>query len=42
MNRSHEYAIYIGAKCECGEREIRAGRGIPHKTARKRLQKWVR
>jgi predicted transcriptional regulator len=36
------HALYIKAKCERGEREIRAGRGIPHKTAMKRLQKWVR
>jgi len=36
------HALYIRAKFERGEREIRKGRGIPHKTARKRLQKWVK
>jgi len=36
------HALYIRAKCERGEREIRAGRGVPHKSARKRLRKRAR
>jgi hypothetical protein len=36
------HALYINAKFEHGEREIRKGHGIPHKAARKRLQKWVK
>jgi hypothetical protein len=36
------HALYINAKFEHGEREIRKGRGVSHKTARKRLQKWLK
>jgi len=36
------HALYVNAKFEHGEREIRKGRGIPQKVARKRLQKWVK
>jgi predicted transcriptional regulator len=36
------HALYVTAKFEHGEREIRRGRGVPHAKARKRLQKWVR
>jgi len=34
------YALYLEAKAERGEQEIRQGRGIPHHEARKRLAKW--
>ena len=36
------HALYIRAKLAHGEREIREGKGVPHKVARKRLQKWVK
>jgi len=36
------HALYVNAKFENGEREIRAGRGVPHKAASKRLQKWLK
>jgi hypothetical protein len=36
------HALYVRAKFEHGEQEIRAGRGIPHQEARKRLRKWVK
>jgi hypothetical protein len=36
------HALYVIAKFEHGEREIRRGRGVPHAKARKRLQKWVK
>jgi hypothetical protein len=36
------YALYVHDKFRRGEREIRQGRGVSHKTARKRLQKWVK
>jgi len=36
------HALYVRAKFEHGEREIRAGRGIPHEEAKKRLQKWAK
>ena len=36
------HALYIHAKFEHGELEIRKGRGISHRAAKKRLQKWVR
>ena len=36
------HALYIHAKFEHGEFEIRKGRGISHRAAKKRLQKWVR
>ena len=36
-------ALYVRAKIERGEREIRQGKGIPHKEARKRiLRKWAK
>ena len=35
------HALYVKTKFECGEREIREGKGIPHEAAKKRLQKWV-
>jgi len=36
------HALYVRAKFEHGEREIREGRGIPHDAAKERLQKWLR
>ena len=36
------HALYIKAKFEHGENEIREGKGISHKEAKKRLQKWVK
>jgi hypothetical protein len=36
------HALYVAAKFEHGEREIRSGRGVPHKAAKRRLQKWLR
>ena len=36
------YALYIKAKFERGEQEIRAGKGVPHEVAKKRLQKWLK
>ncbi len=35
-------ALYIRAKFERGEREIREGKGIPHEQAKVRLQKWLK
>ena len=36
------HALYINAKFEHGEREIREGKGISHEEAKQRLQKWVK
>jgi len=36
------HALYIRAKFEHGEREIRAGKGISHEAAKRRIRKWVR
>ncbi|MCG3180856.1 MAG: hypothetical protein BIFFINMI_03219 [Phycisphaerae bacterium] len=36
------YALYVRAKFNRGEKEIREGRGIPHEQATGRLQKWLR
>ena len=36
------HALYVNAKFEHGERQIREGRGVPHKEAKQRLQKWVK
>jgi predicted transcriptional regulator len=36
------HALYVRAKFERGEREIRQGLGIPHEEVKKRLQKWVK
>ncbi len=35
-------ALYIRAKFEHGEREIRTGKGISHEAAKRRIRKWVR
>jgi len=34
------HALYVRAKFEHGEREIREGRGVPHEQAKERLRKW--
>jgi hypothetical protein len=36
------HALYIKAKFEHGENEIRNGKGILNIEAKKRLQKWVK
>ncbi len=36
------HALYVNAKFEHGEREIRKGKGVLDATARKRLGKWVK
>jgi len=36
------HALYVRAKFEHAERQIREGRGIPHDAAKERLQKWLR
>ena len=36
------HALYVRAKFERGEREIRDGRGVPQAEAQQRLQKWLR
>ena len=34
------HALYVNAKFEHGEQEIRQGQGAPHEQAKQRLQKW--
>ena len=34
------HALYIKAKFDRGESQVREGRGIPHEEARRRLKKW--
>lgn len=36
------HALYVRAKFEHCEREIREGRGVPHEQAKERLRKWSR
>ena len=36
------HALYVKAKFEHGEQEIRAGKGVSHEEAKNRLQKWVK
>lgn len=36
------HALYIKAKFNHGENEIREGKGIPHEEAKKNIQKWVK
>mgnify|MGYP001579686984 FL=1 len=36
------HALYVHAKFQHGEREIRQKKGISHEDARKRLRKWVK
>jgi len=35
------HALYVRAKCEHGERQIREGQGTSHKDAKERILKWV-
>jgi hypothetical protein len=35
------HALYLKAKFERGEREIREGRGVSDETAREALRKWA-
>ena len=36
------HALYIQAKLERAEENIKAGKGISHEDAKKRLQKWLK
>ena len=36
------HALYIQAKFQHGEQEIKQKKGIPHEEAKKRLRKWVK
>ena len=35
------HALYVSAKFQHGEREIREGQGIEHEEAKQRLKKWL-
>ncbi len=35
-------ALYINLKFSRGEREIREGKGVTHREAGKRLEKWLK
>jgi hypothetical protein len=36
------HALYITAKFERGEEQIRHGLGVPHETAKQKLKKWLK
>jgi hypothetical protein len=36
------HALYVRAKFEHGENQIRRGKGIPHDKAKQSFQKWLR
>jgi len=36
------YALYVRAKFEEGDKDIRDGHGVPQEEAVKRLRKWVK
>ena len=36
------HALYVHAKFQHGEREIKQKKGISHEEAQKRLRKWVK
>ena len=36
------HALYVAAKFERGERQIRNGEGVSHGEAKQRLRKWVK
>lgn len=36
------HALYVHAKFNHGEQEIKQGKGVSHENAKKRLQKWVK
>ena len=35
------HALYVTAKFERGEREVREGKGVAHEAAKQRLRKWL-
>ena len=36
------HALYVKAKFQRGQQEIRQGRGIAHEVAKQRLQRWAK
>ena len=36
------HALYVNAKFQHGEQEIREGKGISHEEAKRRLKKWLK
>jgi len=36
------HALYVNIKFDRGQQEILKGQGIPHKEAKRRLQKWLK
>lgn len=36
------HALYVHAKFQHGEEQIRKGESVPHEQAREKLRKWVR
>lgn len=36
------HALYVNAKFQRGQQEIRQGGGIAHEVAKQRLQRWVK
>ena len=36
------HALYVHAKFQHGEKEIKQSKGIPHEDAKKRLRKWAK
>lgn len=36
------HALYVNAKFQHGEHEIRDGKGVPSEKAKRRLKKWLR
>ena len=36
------HALYVRAKFQHGEQEIKRKKGIPHEEAKQRLRKWVK
>lgn len=36
------HALYVHAKFQHGEKEIKEKKGVPHEEAKKRLRKWVK
>jgi len=35
------HALYVRAKFARGEREIRSGKGVPHREAKERMRRWI-
>jgi len=42
QSKKTKRTLYIRAKFERGEREIREGKGVPQEEAEKRIRRWVR